>query len=44
MNIHLHLTDILMLKFTDFQIKQYKAAQQPIIKNQINHEVFFKNS
>ena len=30
-----------MLQFTDFQIEQYKTAQQPVIKDQINPEMFF---
>ena len=30
-----------MLEFTNFQIKQNEAAQQAVVKNQIDHEVFF---
>ena len=28
------------MRHADFQIKQHKAAQQTIVENQINHEVF----
>ena len=33
-----------MLEFTNFQIKQNEAAQQAVVKNQIDHEVFFIKS
>ena len=41
MHIHLHLPNILMLEFADFQVKEDKAAQQPVIEDQIHHEMLF---
>ena len=40
-NIHLHLSDVLMLQLSDFQIEQHKAAEQAVIEHQIDHEMLF---
>ena len=38
-DVHLHLADILVRQVSHFQIKEYKASCQSIIKDQINIEV-----
>lgn len=39
-HIHLHLSDVPMLQFADFQINENETFQYSVIKNQIYFEMF----
>lgn len=40
-DVHLHLPDVLVLQFADFQVKEDEAAQEPVVKHQVYDEMLF---
>lgn len=38
-DVHLHLSDVLVLEFADFQVKEDEAAQKPVVKHQVHDEM-----
>jgi hypothetical protein len=35
-DVHLHLTQVLMGELADFQVDEHVAAQEPVVKDQIH--------
>lgn len=40
-HVHLHLSDVLMLQFSNLQVKENEAAQKPVVEYEINPKVMF---
>jgi len=40
-DVHLHLSKVLMGELTDFQVNQHVAVQQAIVEHEVNEEVIF---
>ena len=40
-DVHLHLSNVLVLQFADFQVKEDEAAQEPVVKHQVYDEMLF---
>ena len=38
-DLHLHLSDVLVFEFADFQVKEDEAAQEPVVKHQVHDEM-----
>ena len=38
-DVHLHLSNVLVLQFADFQVKEDEAAQKPVVKHQVYDEM-----
>lgn len=38
-DVHLHLSNVLVLEFADFQVKEDEAAQKPVVKHQVHDEM-----